>query len=274
MSNLGPPLKFSIVTISFNQAVFLEHAIRSVIEQDYPHVEYIVVDPGSTDGSREIIERYRNRIDHIVFEPDSGPADGLNKGFSHATGDIYGFLNSDDLLEPGALSRVEHTLRKYPDVDVVSGHGWVVDEDGCELRRIYSDRFTRLMAAYGACILVQPSTFFRSSVFNGVNGFNCQNRSNWDAELFVDISLTGARFARIPAMLSRYRIHMDSITGSAKLSDLHILHRAKMLEKIMRRKPSRADGILRFVARYFRKVTNPRDTWERLRRGPLFGTAR
>jgi len=88
-------MRVSIVTISYNQARFLEQAIRSVINQDYPDIEYIVVDPGSTDGSRGIIEKYQNRIDKIIFDPDEGPADGLNKGFAHATGDIFGFINAD-----------------------------------------------------------------------------------------------------------------------------------------------------------------------------------
>ncbi len=78
-------MKVSVVTISYNQAEFLEQCIRSVIEQDYDDIEYIVVDPGSTDGSRDIIEKYHDYIDHIIFEPDCGPADGLNKGFAHAT---------------------------------------------------------------------------------------------------------------------------------------------------------------------------------------------
>lgn len=88
--------RVSIVTISFNQAQFVERAILSVLEQDYPHIEYIVVDPGSTDGSREIIDKYRDRIARIIFESDDGPADDLNKGFAKASGEIYGFLNSEN----------------------------------------------------------------------------------------------------------------------------------------------------------------------------------
>src|SRR4029077_2212938 len=89
MGKLMP--RVSIVTISFNQAPFLERAIRSVLEQDHPDVEYIVVDPGSTDGSREIIEKYRSRIAKVILEPDRGPANGLNKGFAAATGEILGY---------------------------------------------------------------------------------------------------------------------------------------------------------------------------------------
>lgn len=99
-------MKFSIVTISFNQREFLERTINSVIGQDGVEIEYIIVDPGSTDGSRDIIERYRPYFAHVILEKDAGPADGLNKGFAVATGEIYGYLNSDDMFEPGALATV------------------------------------------------------------------------------------------------------------------------------------------------------------------------
>src|SRR5580704_11462983 len=133
--------KVSIVTISFNQAEFLERAITSVVEQDYSNIEYIVVDPGSTDGSREIIERYRSRISQVVFEPDRGPADGLNKGFALATGDILGFLNSDDVLLPGSIRSAVAFLNSN-DVDVVSAHATVIDAQDRHLRMAYSEPFS------------------------------------------------------------------------------------------------------------------------------------
>src|ERR1700744_4255154 len=100
------PLKFSVVTISFNQRQYLEEALRSVLTQEYPAIEYILVDPGSTDGSRELIEGFAGELDRVVFEPDQAAADGLNNGFQHASGDIFGFLNSDDVLLPGAMRSV------------------------------------------------------------------------------------------------------------------------------------------------------------------------
>src|SRR6266702_5290058 len=115
-------LKVSIVTISFNQAAFLERTILSVLNQDYSNIVYIVVDPCSTDGSRELIKRYESRIARTILDPDKGAADGLNKGFGAATGDIFGFLNSDDILYPGAVSAVVSVFIKSPATDVVSGH--------------------------------------------------------------------------------------------------------------------------------------------------------
>src|SRR4051812_47863135 len=99
-------MRFSVVTISFNQCEFLERAMLSVLNQSDVEIEYIVVDPGSSDGSRELIGRYRDRLAHLVLEKDDGPADGLNRGFAHATGDVYCYLNSDDMFAPGAFKIV------------------------------------------------------------------------------------------------------------------------------------------------------------------------
>lgn len=262
-------MKISIVTISFNQTCFLEQAICSVLEQDHPNVEYIVVDPGSTDSSREIIERYSDRIDKVIFQPDEGPADGLNKGFAHASGDVFGFLNSDDVLEPDALSGAVRYLEARPEVDVVSGHSWIIDAEGRKKRRFYSDRFSLRMAGYGACILAQQSTVFRSEIFRRVNGFNIDNRSAWDGELFIDMALAGARFALAPEFWSRFRVHEEGITGSGKLYALHQAHRERMFRKVLGREPTQWDLLLGTFARYMRKLLNFKDTRERLLRGPV-----
>lgn len=267
-------MRISIVTISFNQVAFLEQTILSVLNQDHPDVEYIVVDPGSTDGSLEIIERYRDRIDKVVLAPDAGPADGLNKGFELVTGEILGFVNSDDAILPGALSRIAMAFERFAQTDVISGHAVVVDGEGREIRRIFSDRFNMTFAAYGACILVQPSTFFRASIFRRSGGFNIDNRSNWDAELFIEMALCNARFKTIPSMLSMYRVHSESITGSARLNDAHALHRARMFTKITHRQKKRSDRFKGLLFSYLRKALNPKDTFERIVRGPIFGASK
>jgi glycosyltransferase involved in cell wall biosynthesis len=207
-------MKFSIVTISYNQATFLEEAILSVLAQDYPEIEYIVVDAGSKDGSREIIKNYHDRIDHVIFEPDKGPADGLNKGFKRATGEVFGYLNSDDRLRPNAVSRVVHAFQKSPDAIVISGHGCVIDAQGNILKRVFSHRFNVKAYAYGACILVQQATFFKRNAFWKVGGFNPSNRVSWDGELWVDLALAGGKFYRMYDTLADFRLHENSITGS------------------------------------------------------------
>lgn len=264
------PAKISIVTISFNQAEFLEQAILSVLNQKTSNIEYIVVDPGSTDGSRGIIKKYWDRIDHVIFEKDAGPADGLNKGFNVATGDIFGFLNSDDTLLPGSLSTVLSFFSQNPKVDVVSGHAEIIDSRGNIKRRFFSDRFRLGMAAYGACTLVQPSTFFRAILFRKCGGFNISNRSNWDSELFIDMALYGAIFFRANSFWSQYRVHEQSITGTGKFHNLHRSHHQNMFEKIKGRKFVRKDRFSAEVFRFARKILNIRDTLQRLRFGPIY----
>ncbi|MDZ4255623.1 MAG: glycosyltransferase family 2 protein [Sulfuritalea sp.] len=265
--------KITIVTISFNQAKYLEEAIRSVVEQDYSDIEYIVVDPGSTDGSRDIIERYQDRIARVIYEPDNGPADGLNKGFAAAHGDIFGFLNSDDVLESGAIERVARYFETTPKADVVSGHSWIIDAKSKRIRRFYSDRYSLWMAAHGASILSQASTFFRAGIYRRAGGFNSENRVAWDGELFADMALAGANFARVNEVWSRFRVHEDGITGSGKLHQAHEEYSRSIFKKINGRERAQIDLAAAVFAKYARKVANPLDTKERLLYGPIYRSA-
>lgn len=266
-------MRASIVTISFNQAHFLERAICSVLSQP-GEVEYIVVDPGSTDGSRDIIERYRSRISKVIFEPDKGPADGLNKGFAHASGEIYGFLNSDDVLLPDALSRAVSFLAEHPEVDVVSGHAVVIDGEDRRIRISHSDRFSLVACAYGAAVLMQASTFFRPEPFKRCRGFNVNNRSNWDGELFIDMALKGARFALVDEIWSGYRVHAESITGSGKMDAAFQAYRRRMFEKIMLRRNSSTDAYVAAAFRILKHIRNPRGLRERVLHGPVYGACK
>ena len=128
----------SIVTPSYNQAAFLEETIRSVLEQDYPRVEYIIIDGGSTDGSAEIIQRYADRLAYWVSERDRGQTDAINKGFARATGSILAWLNSDDTYQPGALREAVDYLLAHPDVGMVYGDGNFIDEHGKVIGRFPS----------------------------------------------------------------------------------------------------------------------------------------
>lgn len=264
-------MKFSIVTISFNQARFLEQAIRSVVEQDYPNIEYIIVDPGSTDSSREIIERYRDRISKAIFDRDNGPADGLNKGFAVATGKIFGFLNSDDILLPGTIQTVAKMFRLHSDLDVISGHSLILDEEGNIVRISHSDPFSLRSVAYGSCVLMQPSTFFKKDAFRLINGFNVGNQSNWDGELFVDMALNGAKYGLINDVWSGYRVHADSVTGSKKLDALINIYGSNIFKKIMGRDKRSYDNILSIGYRLAKHIKNPAGFYQRIVHGPVYG---
>lgn len=265
-------MKISIVTISFNQAEFIERTITSVLSQKQDvDLEYIVIDAGSTDGSREIIEKYKDQIDQIIFEADEGPSDGLNKGFSLAHGELYGFLNSDDILYPGALKASVDYLTHHPEKDVISGHAYIIDVNDLILRKSFSQPMALNQYAYGACIINQPSTFFRKQAFDKTKGFNKENRCNWDGELFVDMALAGAKFATLNGFWSGYRLHSVSITASTKLDKAMHDFNDRMFEKIMGRPRQKFDHYFSILYRAWRFINNPMALWERLTKGKIYG---
>jgi glycosyltransferase involved in cell wall biosynthesis len=154
--------RISIVTPSLNQAQFLEHAIRSVIDQSYPNLEYIVIDGGSTDGSLEIIERYKKHISFWVSEPDGGHGHALNKGFSRATGEIMAWLNSDDMYLPWTFKTVAEIFSKWPDVEWLTGIPVHWDRENRIVRvleKTYINKFDFLIGRYEW--IQQESTFWR-----------------------------------------------------------------------------------------------------------------
>lgn len=245
------------MTISYNQAKFLEEAILSVIQQDYHDIEYIVVDPGSTDGSREIIEKYKNKISKIISEPDNGPADGLNKGFSSAGGEVFGFLNSDDELLPGALSCIAEYFISHPEIDVVSGCGFLVDENNGLLGRAVPSKITPWLYVNSGVSVFQQGTFFRSSVFRQVGGFNKLNKTCWDGELFLDMALVGAKFATIGERLALFRLHGEGITGSGRLEQAYLKDVERLFYKVNGRQKKPYDNLNKALARIAKFIYDP-----------------
>jgi glycosyltransferase involved in cell wall biosynthesis len=250
-------MKFSVVTISFNQRQYLAEALGSVLTQDYPAVEYIVVDPGSTDGSRQLIEEFRGQLAGIVFEPDHGAAEGLNKGFQRATGDIFGFLNSDDVLLPGALRSVGNAFARNPDCDIVMGNGFTIDAHGKRIRRIRAAGFTLDRYFYGGATWLQQATFFRRAAFEAVGGFNVNNRSCWDGELLVDMIRRGSRVKYLDQDLALFRIHAKSITGSRRHHEMMKGDADRMFSLACGRAWTAMDTLRAYLFRIERILTHP-----------------
>jgi glycosyltransferase involved in cell wall biosynthesis len=250
-------MKFSVVTISFNQRQYLEQALNSVVAQDYPALEYIVVDPGSTDGSRELIQAFAGRLARVIFEPDQGAADGLNKGFQHASGDIFGFLNSDDVLLPGAITSVGQLFERNPDCDIVMGNGFTIDAQGKRIRSIRAAGFTLKRYFYGGATWLQQATFFRRAAFEAVGGFNMNNRSCWDGELVVDMVRGGARIEYLNQDLALFRIHAHSITGSRRHSQMMKADADRMFSVACGRKWTVMDTLRVYLFRIERVLTHP-----------------
>jgi glycosyltransferase involved in cell wall biosynthesis len=205
-----------------------------------------------------------------MLEPDRGAADGLNKGFAAASGEALGFLNSDDVLLPGAIADAARFLEAHPDIDVVSGDCEIIDAEDRVLRISHSDRFSLRRYAYGTGILMQPSTFFRTPAYRLTRGFNVHNRSNWDGELFVDMAEAGARFGRSQQCWSRYRVHGASITGTGKLDAAIGVYYSRMFRRIMGRPRGPADWLPGVAYRVLKYLETPRALQQRMMHGPVY----
>lgn len=249
-------MKISLVTLSFNQIEFLRAALDSVLSQGYRDLEYIVVDPGSKDGSRELIASRSREISHTIFEPDRGAADGLNKGFSRASGDVYGFLNGDDLLLPGSLERVADFFQKNPKCDIAFGNGFVVDGSCRKLRHYKARDFSVNRYFFGGARWLQQSTFFRNEVFRRSPGFNVENRTCWDGELFVTMVNQGACVGYLNEDLALFRIHASSITGSGRLNAQYLKDSRRIFEQTLGRAWGPVDHLRRLAYRTTGKLAD------------------
>lgn len=213
-------LKISILTLSFNQAEFLEQCIDSVLSQSYPNWELIILDPGSSDSSREIAARYANldgRI-RINFEKDQGPSDGLNKGLSLCSGEIIGCLNSDDYYRHGVFHEVAKAFLKYGEADCVYSHGSIMESGSTRFQT--SDLFSISRYFSNRGLVLQQSTFFRKSSLDRMKmSFNIENGSSWDGEFLLDLAAKNANFQRVFGNWGVFRIYPTSITGSQRLKD-------------------------------------------------------
>ncbi|MEM0997668.1 MAG: glycosyltransferase family 2 protein [Bacteroidota bacterium] len=165
--------RITVVTVNYNLAPFLEEAMRSVLDQEYPNLEYIVVDGGSTDGSQEIIQKYEDRLAWWVSEPDEGQYDALQKGFARATGEILCWLNSDDLFHRRSLFTVAEIFGQYPEVEWLMGFPTEYAPDGSCVHRItlpWARWSRRRYLTYDFQFIQQESTFWRRSLWEKAGG--------------------------------------------------------------------------------------------------------
>ena len=187
MSDDSPPL-VSIVTPSFNQAPFLEQTIRSVLDQDYPRVEYIVIDGGSMDGSQEIIRRYQDRLAYWASETDLGQTDAVNKGFGVARGDVFAWLNSDDTYLPGAIGEAVACLQDHREIGMVYGHAFYIDENGGILAPYPTGSTDLKGLRRGVTTIPQQAMFFRSKLWRMVGPLDPSFYYAMDYDLWVRIA--------------------------------------------------------------------------------------
>ncbi len=205
----------SVITPSFNQARYLETTIRSVLEQDYPHIEYIIVDGGSTDGSSEIIRKYSEKLAWWVSEKDKGQTDALNKGFARATGDILAWINSDDTYEPGAISSAVQFLTDHPEIGMVYADTNFIDENDRVIGHFPAAHTDLPRLRRGYVHIPQQATFFRASLWKQVGPLDPSFYFAMDYDLWVRFARL-APFAYLPGPLwANFRLHSSGKTIAA-----------------------------------------------------------
>lgn len=237
-------MKISIVTNAYNQGRFLRRCMESVLRQSYDDIEYIVIDPGSNDETPLILAEYEALGDPrlvIVREKDDGPADGLNKGFARATGDWFAYMNADDFFLEGALEQAAAAIGADPQADCIFGDGYMTDATGQPTRRVISTPFDARSFVWGRALVLQQSTFWKAESFRKVGGFNVENRTSWDAEILVDMSLANMKLKHVPGYWSAFVIHPDSITGSQRHAALSKVNHERMFRKVTGRDRTEAD---------------------------------
>lgn len=205
----------SIVTPSFNQARFLRRTVDSVLGQDYPHVEYIVIDGGSTDGSVEVLRSYGDRL-RWLSERDRGQSDAINKGFARSSGTIRAYLNSDDVLWPGAIRTVVEHFERHPDWDLVYGNAYHIDADDRILDRYPTARYD-LGRLLQNCFICQPAAFWRSRIARRVGPFSANLHYAMDLDYWLRIDRAGGRLMHVPEVLACSRVHPATKTLSARI---------------------------------------------------------
>jgi glycosyltransferase involved in cell wall biosynthesis len=203
----SPPPVVSIVTPSFEQGRFLDKTIHSVLAQGYPTLEYIVQDGGSSDETMEVLRRYEPMLTRWVSEPDHGQADAVNRGFEGSTGEIMAWLNSDDLLLPGAVAYVARYFAEHPDVDVVYGNRLMIDEDDRQIGAWILPAHDDKVLTY-ADYVPQETLFWRRRIWDLVGGSVAPTFAyalDWD--LLLRFQAAGATMVRLPRFLGAFRVH-------------------------------------------------------------------
>ena len=204
--------RISVITPSYNQGIFLEATIRSVLDQGYPDLEYIIVDGASTDNSVEIIKKYENKLAWWVSEPDRGQAEAINKGFARATGEIIGWLNSDDIYLPGAIKQVVAGFHKAPEAGIVFGDVLAIDAKGHSINTMrYGDWGLEDLMCFS--IIGQPGVFMRHSQLEQAreSGYYLDTHYHYmlDHHLWLRIAML-APMVHIPELIAAGRFHADA----------------------------------------------------------------
>jgi glycosyltransferase involved in cell wall biosynthesis len=207
-----PYPRITVVTPSFNQASYLPETIDSVLKQDYPNIEYIIIDGGSTDGSAEIIKRHERHLAYWVSEKDRGQSHAIMKGFQKGTGELFAWVNSDDVLLPGCLETVANCYLQRSRPDIIHTNVVYIDSESKVFRCIRTRRQSRFFFFRGVWCGYAPSVFFKSSLFDAVGGLREDYRLSMDLDIWMRMMQEGARVAHIGRYLGAFRWHDQAKT--------------------------------------------------------------
>ncbi|UUX92235.1 glycosyltransferase family 2 protein [Methanoplanus endosymbiosus] len=220
--------KISIITPSYNQGEFIEETILSVIDQDYPNIEYIIIDGGSTDNSIDIIRKYEDKISYWVSEPDKGQTHAINKGLSKATGDIIAYLNSDDIYLPGTFGVIADYFNNNPIVDMIFGDIIHIDKMSNQIEKVVREPII-LDDLYGCCFYIpQPTVFLRKEIVEKIGNFDEILNLGMDLDYWIRLSFVGI-IDYIPKTLACARIYPEA--KSSALSINYLDEHLKILNK-------------------------------------------
>jgi glycosyltransferase involved in cell wall biosynthesis len=249
------------VTPSFGQGHFLERTLYSVVNQNYPALEYVVQDGGSTDETTVVLRRYEDSLLHWVSEPDDGQGDAINRGFAHTTGEIMAYLNSDDLLLPGALAYVARYFTAHPDVDVVYGNRMMIDEHDGHIGSLvlprHDDEELTLLD-----FVPQETLFWRRSAWEAAGGqIDASLRFAIDWDLLLRFRESGAKIVRLPRFMGAFRVHDEQKT--ATWYDECLIECELLRRRVHGRAISHDEAVAR-AAPYMRRHV-PHHLWYRLK---------
>ncbi|HEY2382252.1 MAG TPA: glycosyltransferase family 2 protein [Terriglobia bacterium] len=198
--------RVTIVTPSFNQGIFLEETIRSVLLQGYSNLEYIIMDGGSKDSSVDIIKKYASHLSHWTSHKDGGAADAIRRGFERATGQILAYLNSDDVFLPGAIHHLVEGI-EATGADVVYGNTYWTDQENRVVAERRQTPFSRVAYFYGGADMQQPSTFWKSRLYREAGGMDASYQCAFDTDLFAKFASKKAKFSHVRHFVSCCRLH-------------------------------------------------------------------
>ena len=240
--------RISLVTPSFRQAGFIGRTVESVLSQGYPGLEYFIQDGGSEDGTVEVLRAYEGRIAGWDSRRDSGQSQAINRAFARTSGEIMGWLNSDDILLPGALAAIGDFFARHPDVDVVYGHRVLIDENDAEIGRWIMPPHDDAVLAW-ADFVPQETMFWRRRIWDKAGGRIDESfRFAMDWDLIVRFRQAGARFARVTRFIGGFRIHPHQKT-SAAIGEVGFQEMNRIRERLLGRVPSPVE-VRRAVAPY------------------------